>query len=80
LENSFKFLFHPHVIEQAPARIVRKGGEKVYITVGAEIVSQDGAKQRQLPNLPPAAECNNLVHRDCDGYGIHASTLWFANR
>jgi hypothetical protein len=58
-----QFLFHPQVIEQAPICSRRERSQYVHIAFRVEIVTQHGAEQGKLGDVPTATEVSDWLSR-----------------
>ena len=66
LEHPLHLLDHFHPIEQRVPGVGLELHEHVHVAVGAKVVAQDGAEERELADLPLAAERLDLrlPHRE----------------
>lgn len=65
-EQGDQFIAHLDQMEQVPFGRWLETHQHIHVAMGAEVGAQDGPEQRELPDLPAAAELLDPVHRNVD--------------
>src|SRR5688572_16145376 len=68
-EQRLQLFNHLHPVEERMVGIRSELHQHVHVAVGAKVVAQDGAEEREFADLPLAAERLDLLLRDFD---VHA--------